>query len=62
MTLVQLLFLAVGFFIVGWLAYFIINKFFPADLKMPAFLVVGVLLLLGLLSVFFPVVSNIKVW
>lgn len=52
MTLIDLLILAIVVGVVGYLAHWLIVKFFPAPVQMPALLIVGVLLLLFLLAQF----------
>jgi hypothetical protein len=62
MTLVQLIVLLVVLVVVGSAAYWIINKFISEPIRMPALLIVGVILLLILLSQFLPGVANYKLW
>jgi hypothetical protein len=62
MTLIQLIVLLVVLVVVGSAAYWIINRFIGEPIRMPALLVVGVILLLILLSQFLPGVANYKVW
>jgi hypothetical protein len=62
MTLIQLVILLVVLVVVGSAAYWIINKFIAEPIRMPALLIVGVILLLILLSQFLPGFANYKVW
>ena len=62
MTVITLLLLILGILVVGSLAYWIIMKFFPEPMRMLALGVIGVLLLLVLLSQFFPEASGLRVW
>lgn len=62
MTVIQLLVFLVAFAIVAYLAYWIISKFFPEPVRMPAFAIIGVILLLVLLSQFLPEASNYRIW
>ncbi len=62
MTLVSLLLIIVAVFAVAWLAHYVITTFLPAQLHMPALLIVGVLILIVVLGVLLPGASGIKVW
>lgn len=62
MTLITLLLLILGILVVGSLAYWIITKFFPEPMRMLALAVVGIILLLVLLSQFFPGAASLHVW
>ncbi len=62
MTVVGMLLLILGVLAVGSLAYWVINKFFPEPMRMLALGVVGVLLLLVLLSQFFPEAAGMRIW
>jgi hypothetical protein len=58
MTLIQLIVLLVVLVVVGSAAFWIINKFIAEPIRMPALLIVGVILLLILLSQLQPVFSG----
>jgi len=62
MTLVYLLVVIIGIFALGWLAHWIITSFFPEPVRMPALLIVGVILLLVVFALLFPGISGVKVW
>lgn len=62
MTVLQLVLLILVIAIVGYVAYWIINKFFAEPVRTPALLVVGLLLLVALLVAFFPGVGGAKIW
>lgn len=62
MTLIQILLLIVGIFVVGSVAYWVITKFFSAPVQPIALGIVGLLLLLLLLAQFFPEASGIRIW
>lgn len=62
MTLVTLLVVVLGIFLLGWLAHWIITSFFPPAVHVPALAIVGVLLLLIALALLFPGVSGVRVW
>lgn len=60
MTLVELLIALFIIFIIGFVAYWIINKFLPEPMRTPALAVVGLVLLILLLVRFFPS-ANVRV-
>lgn len=62
MTLISFLIFIVCFAIVAYVAYWIIQRFFPAPAQMPALAVVGLLLLIVLLAQFVPEAANFRVW
>lgn len=63
MSIVQLLVLLLVIFILGCAAYWIINRFvIDPTARMITLLVVGVVLLLILLTQFFPGAGSLKVW
>ena len=62
MTLLGLILIALGIFVFGALAYWIITKFFSEPVRPIALTVVGVLLLIALIYAFFPGVFNHRVW
>jgi len=62
MTLLHLLLIIVVIVALGWLAHWLITSFFPEPVRMPALLVVGLLLLLAVLTLLFPSVLGVKVF
>lgn len=62
MTLISALILLVVLVVIGYVAYWIITKFFPEPIRNIALIVVGVLLLIVLLVQFFPGAANFHVW
>lgn len=62
MTLLGLLLLVIGVVAVGWLAYWVITKFFPDPVRMVALCIVGLLLLLVIFAAFFPEVGGMRIW
>ncbi len=62
MTVLSLLLLILGILVVGTICYWVITKFFPEPMRMLALAVVGILLLLVLLSQFFPGAAGLRIW
>ena len=49
------------FLVVAFLAYWIITHFFPEPAKTPALFIMGAILLIILVSQFFPEIANFRV-
>lgn len=62
MTIIGLVLLAVGIFVVGSLAYWAIKKFFEPPVQSVALAIVGVLLLIVLLYAVFPQTLVQRIW
>jgi hypothetical protein len=62
MTLISALILLCVLFVIGFVAYWIITKFFPEPIRTPALIVVGIILLGILLVQFFPGAANYRIW
>lgn len=62
MTVIQVLVALLVIVGVGYLAYWIITKFFPEPMRMIALAIVGVILLVFLMVVFFPGLGEFRVW
>jgi hypothetical protein len=62
MTLATAIVIITVIVIIGFVAYWIITKFFTEPIKTPALVVVGLILLLVLLSQFFPGLGSFQVW
>lgn len=62
MTLLNLIIVLAVLCIVGYVAYWIITKFFAPPFQMPALAVVGLILLIVLLTQFFPEAGGYRVW
>lgn len=63
MTLLQLLVLLIVIVVIGIAAYYLIDKFFKdAMARNIALLIVGTILLIVLLSQFFPGLGSFRVW
>lgn len=62
MTLISMLIAICVLAVIGWVAYWIITKFFPEPLRTPALAVVGLILLIILLVAIFPDVGAYRVW
>ncbi len=61
MTVVELLVALFVLFLIGFIAYWIITKFFPEPMRTPALAVIGLLLLIFLIMRFFPS-ANVRVF
>ena len=62
MTIIGLLLLVLGIICVGSLAYWVITKFFPEPMRMIALGIVGILLLIVVLSAFWPGGADYRIW
>ncbi len=62
MTIIGLLIFVVVLVVAALAAYWVITKFFPAPAHMPLLAIVGVLLLLALIYMFFPEAATTKIW
>ena len=62
MNIGALIILLVGFAIVAYLAYWVIASFIPEPAKTPVLAIVGVMLLLFLLSQFWPGAAQYHLW
>jgi|Kansoi200Nextera_1026148.scaffolds.fasta_scaffold02523_2 hypothetical protein len=61
MDLISLLLILVVMFAIAWLAKYVIDTFFPEPVRMVAYLVVGVILLIVILRLFVGPVS-VPLW
>lgn len=62
MTLISLIIMLAVLCIVGYIAYWIITKFFSPPFQMPLLAIVGLILLIVLLTQFFPEAGGFRVW
>ncbi len=62
MTLTAALLVLAGIAILGFVGHWIISSFFPDPLRSTALVIFGVLLLVLLISQFFPSVSVYRLW
>lgn len=62
MTIIGLLMLVLFVIVVGSLAYWIITKFLPEPMRMIALAIVGLLLLVVVLAVFWPEGAQYRIW
>jgi hypothetical protein len=62
MSLIDLLIALLVICVLGYVAYWIITKFFPEPMRTPALAITGVLLLIILLVAFFPGAGSYRIW
>ena len=62
MTLIGALIFLVIFAVAAYLAFWVINSFFPEPARTPALAIVGVILLIVLITQFVPEASSFRLW